>query len=344
MKSFDDEVIFTVGERDYLGKDVILAAKLWGDWNTMEQEVRKGIACWKKWEEGEEDMVEDEIESTAAEFRYAHNLITAEETESWLQARNVTTEKWMDYIHRLLLRRNWAAGLDRILTEYPSGDAEVASLMEQEALLSGEMARLSYKLAGRASIYESQTQTILTNSLSPEVHSYLQAFPEIFEQEPRKRIEHLAELELFFKDFCRKTATPGMIRQQVHNHSMDWIRFDLVSATFLNRQAAQEAVLCVKEDGRDIVEVAAEAKVKSDRQYLYFHQLDPSISDRFWGAQKGELLGPIELTTGFILYYVIDKNLPSADDPEIERKAEETLINSIIDREINNRVKWHTSL
>ena len=53
MKSLADEVVFSVGQRDYLCKDVMLAAKLRSDWNALEQEVRMGIACWKKWEGGE---------------------------------------------------------------------------------------------------------------------------------------------------------------------------------------------------------------------------------------------------------------------------------------------------
>lgn len=70
MKSLADEVIFSVGKRDYLVKDVILAAKLRGDWSALERGVRKGIACWKKWEEGEEEVGEDELELMAEEFRF----------------------------------------------------------------------------------------------------------------------------------------------------------------------------------------------------------------------------------------------------------------------------------
>jgi hypothetical protein len=45
LESLARQVVFAVGQIVYSGSEVVLAAKAWGDWASLEQEAREGIAC-----------------------------------------------------------------------------------------------------------------------------------------------------------------------------------------------------------------------------------------------------------------------------------------------------------
>jgi hypothetical protein len=103
---------------------------------------------------------------------------------------------------------------------------------------------------------------------------------------------------------------------------------------------AREAALCVREDGRNLGEVAADARRELRRSAMYIEEVDAALRDDFLGAQKGELLGPFEDGGDFVLYQVLDKTLPSSDDEALFVRAREAVLQLQLDREVNNRVKW----
>ena len=82
MKKLADCVLFSVGERNYSLDDLIIVAKMWGDWDDIVREVRQRIACLKWVEDEGKDIDYREMEATADEFRYQRDLITSEETET----------------------------------------------------------------------------------------------------------------------------------------------------------------------------------------------------------------------------------------------------------------------
>jgi hypothetical protein len=43
---------------------------------------------------------------------------------------------------------------------------------------------------------------------------------------------------------------------------------------------------------------------------------------------------------GFGLFLVVEKILPTADDPVIADRAKESLLESVVSREVDNRVTW----
>jgi hypothetical protein len=57
MKIPSNCILFSAGGRDYSLDDLVAAAKLWGDWDDFEKEVRLGIACLK-WAEEEGDQID----------------------------------------------------------------------------------------------------------------------------------------------------------------------------------------------------------------------------------------------------------------------------------------------
>jgi hypothetical protein len=77
---------------------VILAGPLWGDWTALQERVRSGLACLATLDELDEDeedaLDEANVETAAAEFRYARDLVAAADLEAWLEGRGLSVEAW----------------------------------------------------------------------------------------------------------------------------------------------------------------------------------------------------------------------------------------------------------
>jgi prepilin-type processing-associated H-X9-DG protein len=95
---------------------VVLAGLLWGDWMALEERVRSGLACLARIDDLDEDdadaLDEADVETAAAEFRYARDLVAAADLEAWLERRGLSVEAWLDFIRRGLLIERWTDDLE----------------------------------------------------------------------------------------------------------------------------------------------------------------------------------------------------------------------------------------
>ena len=107
MQTLSGQRVFTVGQTSYVWEDVILAGLLWGDWTALEERVRSGLACLARLDDLDDDdddaLDEADVETAAAEFRYARDLVAAADLETWLERRGLSVEAWLDFIRRGLL-------------------------------------------------------------------------------------------------------------------------------------------------------------------------------------------------------------------------------------------------
>jgi len=340
-----DQTAFSVGGTAYRWGDVVLAAKLWGEWAPLEEMVCRCLACRER--EGiPEPPSEEAVESAAAEFRYEHDLIRAEEAEAWLARWGLTTEQWMDHIHRSVCRQSCTVIPGTDSSEDLGENEEICSAILADALCSGNLARFADKLADRAAVYEKarrdgdRAAEVLSDDDLDTVFGGL-ARPHL-SQRPRESIETLAHFERAFQRFCQQTVTPKAIADQINTHYLDWIRVTCRSATFPDLETAREAVLCVREDGRDLGEVAAEAGTEERKTQFYLDMVDQDLKDRFAGVEKGDVLGPVPLRGAFEVFLVLDKRVPSVDDPEVRQRATDTAVRKALDRETAFHVRWHS--
>ncbi|HEX9663227.1 MAG TPA: hypothetical protein VGB27_13140 [Candidatus Binatia bacterium] len=328
MNSLLGQLVFSVGRQQYYWDDVILSARLWGDWADLEKELREGIACLKRLDEAAEEFDPEELESAANDFRYERDLLTAEEAEAWLNRWNLSADSWMEYLQRFMLRRKWADQLVEIVARYRVTKKEIHSSLYAEAICSGHLARFARALAARASAYEKALEA-----------GWVRDDLKSAEAAGRIRL-----LEASYQRFCDHVVDAQGIKNQVDSHRLDWIRFDCRYVLFYQEQMAREAALCARDDGMQLDEVAANASLAPQNATMYLDEVEPSLRDRFLSAEKGALIGPLNWDKAFGLFLVEDKIIPAVEDPEIKQRAQETLLESAVNREINKRVKWHARL
>ena len=326
MKTLLDHVVFDVGGTNYTWEDVLVAAKAWGDWAELEQQVRQGIACVKKLEQVDEDLDDEEVESAAREFRYARDLVAASDAEAWFEKWGLTAETWMEYIERFVLRKKWSAELPEIVSEYAVTEEEVEENVWADGVCAGHFERFVQKLAARVAVHEKlQEETPHPQPLSPQAGRGESLLP---------------SLDASFQLFTKQVLTSKAIRDQITAHYAGWIRIDCRCVSFPDEQMAREAALCVQQDGEPLDDVAGRAGTEVQQERFYLEHTDPALRPHFQGAKQGELLGPLAWNGQQSLFLILDKIMPSIDDPEICQRAEQAVIRSAIAHEVNSRVHW----
>lgn len=350
MKGLFGQVVFSVNGAEYRWEDVVLAAELSGDWARLRERACEGIACLRRWDDEQDALEEAEIESAANEFRYQRDLVSAEEMEQWLARWGLTAESWMDYVCASLLRQKWSDEVAELDSARSSSD-EVEDRIQTEAVCSGELRRLAETLASRAAIAARVAEEEPAKPGFPQgTAPILEQFPVGLRQEAfllgipldarRSKVESLARLELSFRRFCERALTPEVVKAQIRAGQTDWTRLDCQCVSFPDEEAAREAALCVREDGRTLDEVARVANREVRREEVYIEETEPHSRDLFLGARKGDLLGPVNSGEEFRLYLVLGKVLPSEGDEGIVSRARATVVRRLVEQEKNDRVKW----
>ena len=308
--------LFTVARRTYTWEDVVLAAELRGELGELERQTRQGLACVARLEAEPGDAPIEAVRAAATVFRYDRNLLAAEELEAWLETRGLTVSDWNGYLRRQVLRERWADELERIEAEFAVGEDEVEEALRAEAVCSGLLQRAAERLAEDAAL-------AAANDVAAD------------------RTESIAGLAQAADAMRSRVPTPPELAREVAAHAIDWIRIEAETLELDDAEAAREAALCVRVDGRPLSDVADDCGVPANPLVLYLGDADPELQTALASAAPGELVGPVVHGAGHMLLQLRAKTEPSADDPELERRAAAVLAARSVDRELRDRVVWH---
>lgn len=333
-----NQVLFTIGDQKFDWESAALAAQLRGEWAQLEMKTRHGLVCLKRAAATGAWPAAQEIQAAANEFRYAHNLISAQETQDWLAHWGLTVEGWMDYFRRSLLRQQWAKHLTEMATSYPVTPEEVAATIKCEALCSGQLAQWAYQLAGRAALAGQMKTNI--GAAGFDAYDQVATAPGTDSPFAQQKMKAIARIEAAYQMLRQQILTPKARSHQIAHHHLDWIRFDCRYIWFPEERLAREAALCVCEDGLTLDEVAQDSRFIVQPYNFYLDEIEPSRRNHFLAAQAGDWLGPLNLFEGFTLFAVLGKSLPSDDDPQVRSRAEEAVMSTVCSREISHRVTW----
>ena len=314
-----DRSLFTVAGHTYAWEDVLLAAELRGELGALELQTRQGLACLRRLASETGTVPAEAIRAAATVFRYERNLLAAEELEAWLDGRGLTVTDWNGYLRRLILRERWRDALEQIESEFAVGDEEVEAALPSEAICTGFLRRAAERLAEDAA---------------------LAAANNAVEDSP-DRSTLLAALARGADAVRARAPSRPEVEHEVAAHALDWIRIEAETLELADAEAAREAALCVRVDGRPLTDVADDCGVPAHDLVLYLGDADPELRAALVSASPGELIGPVESGAGHMLLQVGAKAEPSADDPELGRRAAGVLAARAVERELRDRVVWH---
>jgi hypothetical protein len=144
QESTRERPLFAVGPDVYRWEDVVVFARLRGDWDALAGEVCAGLGALR----AVDHASEDEIENAGREFRYARGLVSGDQLVEWLEGRGVSTTEWRAYLERLIARTRSPEGTPpRVFDK-----AEVEASMWAEGMCSGQFDRVANDLARRLAV------------------------------------------------------------------------------------------------------------------------------------------------------------------------------------------------
>ena len=346
----DSKVIFVSGEQSFTVRDLIDAALFRGELEPVWQELLRLVAAESKADESELELDESAIDVAAEAFRYEHDLITAEETERWLEERGLTLSDFSDYF----ARHYWGGVVDAEpeLIDYVSAPDDLRELLLVELILSGELDRMAKRLSWRVAAHHETER----NGLDPELiaaekqrlfernglnekrlPNWLQAMGR-----DRDWLEEAVQMEAIHRQKSQALLNKQACEHEVATLRLPLTRFELETVELDSLDAAREALLCVRDDGMAMAEVAEEGRYPYRRAELLLEDLPEDLQQKFLSVSAGDVLDPIARGDGFYICRVIEKAEPKADDEAVRARAEARILERHFSELTAKHIQWQT--
>lgn len=328
-----DQVVFRIHGREYRWRDVLVAAERWGEWDALAGRVAAAIARLEAAESQSRAPAPDELEAAAEEFRYAHDLLTAEELEDWLQRWTLTLEDWENYLRRTLAEASPTGNAARPGAPAPSLADPV---LWGEAVCSGVLAEWAERLAARAAIAVRWREEIAP--VSPAAGDRGQdpaSGPEAMSFD-----ELLAELETAYAWVSAQLPASRALEDHLSMKRSDWTRLNCALLAFDEEGRAREAAMLAREDRLPVQDVAAASSTAVEEASFLLEDLEPALREQLVSVVSHQWAGPLPFQGRFLLLYIRDRIPPLLDDPGIRDRATRSLLVRLAEREVSRHVTW----
>ena len=329
----------------YSARDAIDAAIFRGELEAKWKEFLQTVAGEKRSDELDLDLDEGAISSAADAFRYEYDLITVEETEAWLANRGLTLDDFTHYFTRHYWANAFYKEIVPVDVEYQSASRELRESFLTELILSGELYRMTTALMWRLAAH------CVEKDPDPDAIAVAeQKFFDRNEIERSQLAEWLERLErdsewfniMLVIDAAYRTRRDTLLVPQARQRELAALRlaltrFETEIIEFESRDAAKEALFCVREDGMSMEEIASEGRYPYRRVNFLLEDFPIDTQQRFLCVSTGQVLKPIERGDGFELYRILKKIEPSLDDPRVKSRIDQRLL----DRHFSELVSKH---
>ena len=333
--SHDDLIVCACGNQEYTARDAIDAALFRGELDSKWKEFLRCVECEKRTDELDLELDDDAIATAVEGFRYEHDLITAEETEAFLANRGLTLDDFTDYFTRLYCA---SAITEKVLPqniEYVSAPPELRQVFTAELILSGELDRLTIELMWRLATRCAEKE-VDSEALATEERSFLDRnkigpahLPNWLERLGRdlEWFNEMVTMEAVYRRRCDTLLIPQARQRELAMLRLPLTRFETEVIELESRDAAQEALFCVREDGMSMEEVAIEGRYPYRHVGFLLEDIPADGQQRFLSVSAGDVLEPVARGDGFELCRIIEKVEPQPDDPSIKLRVDQRLVN-----------------
>ena len=347
--SNDTRVVFVSGNESFTVRDLIDSAIFRDELKLIWRELLRLVACEEKAAELDLELDDSAIEAAAEGFRYEHDLITAEETEAWLEERGLTLSDFSDYF----VRHYWCEVVEDVKPETVdlfSAPKELRGLLTADLLFSGELDRIATRLSWRVA----GSRGASSNSLDPQLIDVEQM--RFFERSgiDETQLSHwLGRLERDPQWFSRSLWMEAIHRQkcealltkQAREHEVAALRlpltrFELETVELDSLDAAREGLLCARDDGISMAEIAAGNRYPYRRVEVLLEDLPEDLQQKFLSVSPGDILEPIPRGDGFHLCRVIEKIEPNVEDPAVKNRAEKRILERHFRELTAKHIQW----
>src|SRR5206468_4734071 len=122
-----------------------------------------------------------------------------------------------------------------------------------------------------------------------------------------KWFNEMLAIEAAYQTRCDTLLVPHARQRELVALRLPLTRFEIEMIELESRDAAQEALFCVREDGISMEEVAAEGRYPYRRVDFVLEDVPTDVQQRFLSVSAGDVLEPIERGDGLELCRIIKK-------------------------------------
>ena len=108
------------------------------------------------------------------------------------------------------------------------------------------------------------------------------------------RLTHLAAIDAAFELVAAREVTEAAMRARITTSRLDWMRVSIERLAFSQESMAREAVLCCRQDGLTLGELAADINRRLDREDVLLETCDPDVQAAVLSAPPGQVVGPLQ--------------------------------------------------
>jgi hypothetical protein len=334
---------FSIRDVDFSWLDVALGAMARGQWPAFEQRLAQGLACSARADAEDALPSEEALDAAATAFRYDRDLIAAADVNAWLEGTGIPADDWVAYLNRQLLRDQWCDDLDDILDRFSPSARQLFAAAVVEGICSGSFDTFSEALAGRAAfVFENDPEQFRRVCAAREVPAPLaaavahlaQTHAHWFSMQPAAEISCRLAMVLLIEGI----AANGRLREIVDANRLEWMRLELETVSFPIETAAREAILCVREDGLTLYDVAALSRRAVGRKAVALEDIESEHRDRLLAAEPGRVVGPLAVDGHFEVTALVRRTPATLADPVVAARARQALVDVTIQRAIRNHV------
>src|SRR5436190_6397695 len=340
----EGRVIFSSGERGFTAKDVVDCALVRGEIDPLWKEFLRVAGCDRLANERELELDDSALDSAAIAFRYKHDLITAEETERWLEDRGVSLAEFSEYFARQYWGRSCSGTVDPPKSSYQTAAPEEKDLFLVDLILSGSLdqmaERLSYRIAAQADENseegaKEERGRFMTARRITDLSAWLAQFGrdeewlnEMFAAEAsyRRRVAHILTEQALQKEL-------GPLR-------LNLTRFELETVEVDSKDAGAEVAACVRNDGMEMSEVAEEGRYPFHSSEVLLEDVPSEQQQKFLSVKARTLFDPISRGDGFEVWRVKTRTEPSLEDSTIRARLEKRIIDRCFNELLSKYIDW----
>jgi hypothetical protein len=352
-ETIDRKIIFACGDRDVTVRDLLDAALFRGELEPAWEELLRLVATERKADGQELEYSDDAIDAAAERFRYEHDLITAEETEQWLTDRGLSLGDFGAYF----VRHYWGEQFEDVAAEpldFLNAPNEMRDLLTTELILSGELDRMAQRLSWRlAALCETKNGEVDPELISKEKTRFLErsglrddevtGWRERIGRDEEWWRESLTMEAIHHRD-CAALLSREAREREIAALRLPLTRFEVETIELDSLDAAREALLCARDDGMSMEEVAAEGRYPYRHPEVLLEEIPEDLQQKFLSVHPGEILEPIARGDGFHICRVVGKAEPDLEDPVVKRRAEGRILDRHFADLTTRHVQWRLLL
>jgi hypothetical protein len=329
-----DLIVCACGGREYTARDAIEAAIFRDELDAKWKKFLHGVAAEDRADELDLDLDESAISGSAQAFRYEHDLITAEETEAWLENRGLTFDDFSDYFARQYCISALEEKIVADEVEYHSASSEVRELFLAELIFSGELDRMTTALMWRLAARCAE-KDLHPDAIAAEEQKFFDRTGVTPAQLANwlERLEHDSEwfkemlaIEAAYRIRCDSLLVPHARQRELATLRLPLTQLETEVIELESHDAAKEALFCVREDGMSMEEVATEGRYPYRRADFLLEDIPADAQQRFLSVSAGDVLEPIARGDGFELCRIIRKIEPQPDHPNVKSRIDQRLL------------------